>query len=201
MRDLRVSFPRPCDEEWEAMSPSGGCGRICGRCDKVVHDLALYSLDEAEALLRASPGTCVRAAVDAEGVVALRPGRGEGARRMVVAAAVAAGLLAGGAPALAKGERPQGAITGKIENYGFGGRVVATGQDGRTYRGGVKGNGRYRIRHVPPGSYALTFMTTCGGKEPIGDVVVGDGEAIAPEAKESSACIVIGMLRIEDDRG
>jgi hypothetical protein len=201
MRDLRVSFPRPCDEQWEAMSPSGGCGRMCGRCDKVVHDLSRYGLDEAEALLRANPGACVRASVDGNGIVALRPGRRDGARRMVIAAAVTAGLLAGGAPALAKGERPQGAIAGKVENYEFGGRVVATGPDGRTYRGGVKGNGRYRIKHVPPGTYTLTFMTACGGEEPIGAVVVGEGEAIAPDSKESSACIVVGMLRIEDDRG
>ena len=47
MGDLRVSFPKPCDEKWQAMTPEGRA-RVCGRCDKAVHDLSLYSIDEAE---------------------------------------------------------------------------------------------------------------------------------------------------------
>ena len=54
MPDLRVSFPKPCEEKWEAMTPAGRA-RVCARCDKAVHDLASYTLDEAEALLRRNP--------------------------------------------------------------------------------------------------------------------------------------------------
>jgi hypothetical protein len=200
MPDLRVSFPRPCDETWEKMTPAG-CDRICGRCDRLIHDLSNYRLDEAEALLRSKPDMCVRARVGADGVVALKPERGNGARRMVIAAAVTAGLLSAGGPAFARDERPRGAIAGKIENYGIGGRIVATDPDGRTYRGKVGGNGRYRIKHLPPGAYTLTYVPDCGNEAPVGTIVVGDGEAIVPEAKYSSTCIVVGLLRIEDGGG
>ncbi len=46
MRDLRVSFPKPCDERWEAMAPEGRA-RLCARCDTVVHDLSQFEPDEA----------------------------------------------------------------------------------------------------------------------------------------------------------
>jgi hypothetical protein len=99
MPDLRVSFPKPCDETWEAMTPSG-CDRVCARCDHVVHDLSQYTLAEAEALLGANPGSCVRAQIGADGAVALKPGRGGKAGRMMIAVAATAGLLAAAAPGL-----------------------------------------------------------------------------------------------------
>ncbi len=66
MRDLRVSFPKLCDEKWETMTPVG-CARVCGRCDKPVHDLSRCTLLETEALLRRNPDTCVRARIDGDG--------------------------------------------------------------------------------------------------------------------------------------
>ena len=114
------------------MTPSG-CDRVRGRCDKVIHDLSHYALDEAEALLRRFPDTCLRARIGADGVVALRPGRRGNARRMVIAAAATAGLLMASAPALAKRGRPDGAIAGIVESCGS--RVSGEGtQGGDSYR-------------------------------------------------------------------
>jgi hypothetical protein len=200
MRDLRVSFPRPCDEKWEAMALAG-CSRLCARCDRLVHDLSHYELGEAEALLRRDPDTCVRARIDADGVVALKPGRGGKARRMVIAAAATAGLLTAGAPAFARRDRPDGAIAGNVGSYGIRTRVTATGTDGRTFRATAKSDGRFRIRRLPAGTYRLTFVPDCGDSRTVENVVVGDGETLLPGVQDVGACIIIGLLRIEGGRG
>lgn len=199
MRDLRVSFPKPCDEKWEAMTPSG-CDRLCARCDHLVRDLSRYTFDEAEALVRNNPGTCVRASIGADGAVALKPGGRGGARRMVVAAAATAALLTAGTPALAKRERPAGAIAGTIATSGFRARVTAAGPGGQTFRARIRSNGRFRIRHVPAGTYTLTF-TDCGGTWTVENVVVGRGETVVPDVPDREMCIVVGLLRIEEANG
>ena len=199
MRDLRVSFPRPCDESWEAMTPEGRA-RICARCDKAVHDLASYTLDEAEALLRGNPGACVRARIRSDGSIALKSGRGN-ARRMVIAAAATAGLLTANAPALAKDNRPGGAIAGHVKFAEFRTRVTATDMGGRIFRTKLKSKGQFRIRHLPAGTYSLTFKPGCGQSWTIENVVVGAGETSLPNIESPDGCITVGMLRIEKDEG
>jgi Carboxypeptidase regulatory-like domain len=204
MVDLRVSFPKPCRETWEAMAPAG-CGRLCARCDKVVHDLSLYDLDEAQALLRSAPDSCVRARIGADGAVMLKPARRAGARRMIAAAATV-GLLAAGAPAFArtdaaKPQAPDGAIAGKVDAFGYRVRVTARSPDGRAFRAKSKSDGRFRIKAVPPGAYTLTFKPDCGETWTVENVVVGTGETIVPRAENENGCIVVGMIRIEPDEG
>jgi len=197
MPDLRVSFPRPCDEKWEAMAPAG-CNRVCAKCDTLIHDLASYDLDEAEALLRANPGSCVRARIGPDGTVALKPKRGGKARRMMVAVAATAGLLSAATPALARQERPGGAIAGTVEGYGTQVRVTVTDASGRT-RGTRSRNGRYRIRHLPAGTYSVTLSPSCGEPKTVENVVVRDGETLVPNVADLEVCIIVGQLRIEDD--
>jgi len=198
--DLRVSFPRPCDEKWEAMTPAG-CDRVCARCDTVIHDLSMLDFDEAEALLRRNPGTCVRASIDAGGVVALKLGRGGSMRRMVIAAGLSASLLASG-PALAVQKRPQGSITGTTAGSMFPVRVVATNATGKSFRATAKGpEGIYRFKHVPAGTYKLTFTPDCGGEWTIENVVVGGGETVVPDSSGENDCVIVGMLVIEEGRG
>lgn len=200
MRELRVSFPKPCGEGWEAMAPVGR-DRICARCDRAVLDLSSYELDEVEALVRRDPGTCVRARIGADGTVAVKPGLRGGARRMVVAAAATAGLLTAGAPAAAKREGPSGAIAGKVDSFGFRVRVTATGRDGRTFRTRSAHNGRFRMKRIPPGAYTLTFVPDCGEPWTVEKVVVSDGKTIVPNVQDQVGCIVVGRLHIEEDRG
>jgi hypothetical protein len=200
MPDVRVSFPRPCDEKWERMTPAG-CDRVCGRCDRLIHDLSHYELDEAVALLRRNPETCVRARIGADGVVALKPGRQDSARRMVIAAAVSAGLLAGGEPAAARDTRPKGAISGNAYACAYRVQVIATDQSGATFEATVNASEHYKIRHIPPGTYSLTFVPDVGQKWTLENVVVGDRKTKAPDARSPDDCIVVGMLRIENPNG
>jgi hypothetical protein len=199
MRDLRVSFPKPCDERWEAMAPVG-CARICAQCDKAVHDLSKYELEDVEELLRRDAEICVRASIDADGMVALKPGRRDSSRRMVLAVAAMAGLLTA-QPALAGGDRPQGAVAGRVEAFGLRMRVIATDGSGRTFGARVRRDGRYRIGHLPAGTYTLTFVPDCGESWTVENIIVGAGETIVPDPQHPGGCIVVGLLRIEDPGG
>src|SRR6185369_252274 len=108
MQDVRVSFPRPCSEKWDEMSPSG-CNRHCDRCDKIIHDLERLTLDEAEALLRSESEVCVRAKLDAEGAIQLKASRKPRVGRLVAASI---GMLAMAAPATAAKPEPSRVIVG-----------------------------------------------------------------------------------------
>lgn len=44
-------------------------------CDKIIHDLSQYDVTEVQKLLQDEPDSCVRASVDAFGVVATKPER------------------------------------------------------------------------------------------------------------------------------
>jgi hypothetical protein len=182
------------------MAPAG-CDRVCARCDKVIHDLSHYALDEAEALLRRDADACVRARIGADGVVALKPGRRGNARRMVIAAAATAGLLTAAAPAFAKPSRPEGAIAGNVEASWPRVRVTATGTDGRIYSARTGRNGQFRIRHLPAGTYRLSFDSGCAEYLPVENIVVRAGETNVPTVRSEEQCIIIGLLRIEEDQG
>ena len=181
------------------MSPAGR-GRLCGRCDRIVHDLSDYELGEAEALLRREPEACVRARIGADGAIALKPPPRGTARRMVIAAAATAGLLAGASPALAGQDRPVGAIAGKVGAVGPGARVTATGSDGRRLRARTKSDGRFRIKGVPAGIYTLTVSPGCGESWTIENVVVGTGETVVADDQDRVTCITVGRLEVEEDR-
>lgn len=200
MSDLRVSFPKPCEEKWEKMTPADRA-RVCARCDKAVHDLSSLSFDEAEALVRRDSEVCVRAQVQADGSVALKPSRRGGARRMVIAAAASAGLLAASAPAMAKKEGPPGAIAGKVIYPWYRTRVVATAADGQTFQAKVKRNGSFRIADLPDGTYSLEFRPDCGDRWKVENVVVGGGETVVPNTRSEASCIIVGMLQIVDSKG
>ncbi|WP_395612321.1 hypothetical protein [Allosphingosinicella sp.] len=59
---------------------------------------------------------------------------------------------------------------------------------------------RFTIRHLPAGTYRFTFEA-CEPYPPVENVVVRDGETRVPNIRSDEQCIVIGLLRIEDDRG
>ena len=199
MSDLRVILPDPCDEPWEAMEPAG-CHRACAKCDRVVHDLSQYDVAGIEKLLRDEPGSCVRASINAFGVVVTKTERHVSIRR-ILATVGAAGLLIG-QPAMARNPRGYGVLVGSTLEFGQKTRVTATDDKGNSYRTRVKPNGRYKINHIPPGIYTVEFSSPNCGSWALPNVVVDAGEVVvANEAENDEYCVVVGLLKIDDNQG
>jgi hypothetical protein len=70
MRRDDAPIATPCGADWTAMSPRGKA-RLCGQCDKLVHDLSAMTERDARALLKTRPteGLCVRYLHDATGEI------------------------------------------------------------------------------------------------------------------------------------
>lgn len=201
MSDVRIAFPNPCDEHWETMTPTG-CHRTCAKCDKVIHDLSQYDVIGVEKLLRDEPESCVRARIDAFGVVATKPERGASVRRLVAVVGASAGLLIS-PPLLAQERRAAGAIAGTAEIFpGSKTTVVAKDEGGNLYRAKVGSNGRYKIKNVPAGTYTVEFYSECGASWVVKDVIVRDEKVnVAGEPSDDERCIIIGLISFDEAQG
>ena len=190
--------PSPCGERWEAMTPAG-CHRACAKCDRVVHDLAQYDVADVEKLLRDEPGSCVRASIDASGTVATKAVRHGNIRRMVAVVGASAGLLMS-PPMLAGHQRKDGAIIGSVLPYRDKTMVTAKDGNGNFYRAKVKSNGRYHIKHVPPGVYDVEFSSKdCDASWVVPGITVGAGEVVTTDESDNNEFyIVVGLLEIDN---
>jgi hypothetical protein len=184
------------------MSPSG-CNRHCDHCDKIIHDLEQLTSDEAEALIRSGTEVCVRAKINAEGAIQLRPSPRSSVGRLVAASI---GMLAMAAPATAAKPEPRGIIVGHDTGAYFKTKVTAVGTDGRKYHGKVGVDGRYEIRGVPPGTYELRFSEHCpsgGSSRWTGPTVIVQDDIVEAAPSEGSVgCeIIIGMIEAQGRSG
>jgi Carboxypeptidase regulatory-like domain len=199
MSSLRVRFPKPCGERWEAMAPSG-CNRHCETCDKTIFDLAQMTIGEVETLIETGEELCVRAQVNEQGHVALRSDAWRDARRMIATVGAGLGLMTSGA-AVASPRPSEGAIAGKVEQSDWNTHATATSTDGKTYSARVKSNGRYKIKHLPPGTYKLSFTAACSEPWEAGTVTVADKQTATANTSGNDQCIVVGVLEIEKSYG
>ncbi len=211
MNDLRVSFPKPCTEQWNEMRPDG-CNRHCARCDHLIHDLSRLTLDEAEALVASNDKVCVRAEVASDGVVKLKAGGNR--RRIVAVIGTSVGLMTAASPVFAADGKPRGAIKGEVLGSCSAGSVIATATDGRVYRAKIGINGRYKVKRLPDGSYEVKVETfppepppeaTAGPEAPAAPrtshVTIEAGRTSILNLTDPNGCIVIGMIQIEDRHG
>ena len=197
MSDLRVSFPKPCTEDWESMRPEG-CNRFCARCEKTIHDLAQLTFEEAEKLARSADELCVRATLRTDGVVDLKPGLS--ARRIIATVGASVGLLAASGQAAA-GTQRLGAIKGEVQgSCGGGGRVIATSADGSVYYAKIGRDDRFKVKRLPAGSYEIK-VDDAESVSPFPKVTVEAGRTSVRDVMHPRACIIIGMLKIDDHSG
>jgi hypothetical protein len=198
MKDLLVNLPQPCSENWDEMAPDG-CNRICARCTTTIHDLANYTLEEAEALLSSPEPVCVRAQLGPDRTVALRPGGNGKLRRMVVAVSASIGVIAMSSAAIAAKTGPEGIIAGVVYLADPETKVTAIAADGTRHEVTTDRKGRYRIKHLPVGTYELEFSwgeTVWKGAQ----AVVRDGKITYVNTGNPDAPIIIGvMTRSGDD--
>ena len=210
MNDLRVSFPKPCSEQWDDMAPDG-CNRHCERCEKTIYDLSALTLEEVEGLAR-SGEVCVRAEVGSGGEVRLSEGRG--AHRMVAAIGTSVGIFAASTQAAAADGQKLGAIKGAATGSCGMGSVRATAADGQVYHAKIGINGRYKVKRLRPGPYEVRVEMiarpevengSAGPQDPElpndKAVIVVAGRTSKLDLVDPNSCIVIGMLKIDDSNG
>jgi hypothetical protein len=170
-----------------------GCNRFCSRCATTIHDLEKCTPDEVEALLSSPEPVWVRVRKGRGREVATRSEPNGKFRRVVVAAAASIGMLAMSSAAIAAAEGPEGIIAGSI--YGATGqtKVVAIAADGTRHEVKTDRKGRFRIKHLAPGTYDLEFSygdTVWTGKS----VVVEDERITYYNTSDPDAPIIVGVM-------
>lgn len=196
MSDLKVTFPKPCDQPWEAMAPRG-CNRHCAACDTIIYDLEHMTADEAEALLEGGTEACVRARVGPDGVVALKPSNHGPARRLLAAAGVSLALATAACQTVPDASEPRYRITGKFPDKQQFYQAELTSPDGTKWpKRRQPGTGRFIFDNLAPGTYTLTTMDNCGHRQEVRTITIGAESAdvgkIAPEFNDS--CVIVGVM-------
>lgn len=198
MGDLRISFPSPCGERWDAMQPSG-CNRICATCSETVHELSELTVQEAEALLRKPGKHCVRAQVMPDGVIILRPSKSGRSRRILVAVSASVGLLASACETVPAARSSTGVIEGRVDSFSMVTTVRAISDNGREHQAKVRADGSFRFKRLPYGAYSLKFIGLCESWD--GDrVILRESEQSVEAPAFTHDCIIVGMAEVEDDR-
>ena len=205
MKELRVHFPTPCAEPWDGMAPQG-CNRICASCETTVVDLSELTIEDAERLISTEQSLCVRAEVDRAGQVRLRSNVKRTATRMIATIGVGTALLASTANASGKERVAAGRIAGTVTSQWMDGIVIATSSDGKAYSAKAKLDGKYMIRKLPPGSYAVHYVDSCSGEKwDAGSVQVAPAGTLkfdlAVQLDPDKMCIVVGRVEVHSRNG
>ena len=196
MADLEVSFPKPCDEPWEAMAPRG-CNRHCASCDKIIHDLSALTFEEAAGLLATEDEVCVRAKVDSAGAIALKPAGQSVARRLVTASGAALALATAACQTVPNTAEPRYQITGKFAYKDLYYAAELTSTDGRTRpKRREPGTGRFIFYDLPPGVYTLTTLGTCGSRGVVETITItnASAEVVRKTPEIDDDCIIVGVM-------
>lgn len=197
MNDVRISFPDPCGESWDAMQPSG-CDRVCAACSETVHDLASLTVNEAEALLRKPGKHCVRAQVGPDGALNTRPDPSGRSRRILVAMTASVGLFASACETVPSATTPTGTIVGTVGRFSGVTSVRAVSEDGRRRQAKVRADGSYRLERLPYGTYSLSYVDSCGASE--GErITLREAEHSVEARTDTLDCVIVGMAKVEDD--
>src|SRR5581483_9550279 len=71
MKASEATIATPCGADWQKMDPRGDTKRMCGECNKLVHDLSSMTEGQARALLARprNEGLCIRYLHDVHGNV------------------------------------------------------------------------------------------------------------------------------------
>ena len=200
MTDLKVEFPEPCSENWDAMRPQG-CHRHCATCDKVIHDLAALTFEEAEALLAREDEACVRAEIGPGGVVRLKPSGGSTGRRMVAAAGASLALATAACQTVPPAaEAPSYAISGAFNRYIVKSVTLYPGEGKSLRRKPDRKTGSVTFSGLAPGTYSLIISGSCGYQAELDNITIVDRSVTVFEESfseyEGEGCpIIVGKIR------
>jgi hypothetical protein len=200
MKNLRVSFLSPCREDWDEMTPEGR-NRFCGQCAKTIHDLSQHSFEEAQVLLQSCDEICVRARLGTNGEIELRSGPARKARRIIAAFGVSVSLMATSASATAGKRGPEGTIAGRVDYSWPTILVTATSENGKKHIAKTNRNGRYKIKHLPPGTYQIAFSDGDTTHWTGDDAIVEDRKTAVRDTENPNPPIVVGLIQVDNTSG
>lgn len=199
MSDITVSFPAPCAESWEAMAPAG-CHRHCASCDKVIHDLSVMTLAEAEQLLQEPGGACVRARIGPDGVIALADSGGRHKRRLLAAVSVSMTLAAAACQTpLAGPVSPRFTISGETYSWYHSQKVRLTTANGEEISPALSKDHRFRFTNLKPGTYIPQYTDLCGETHVGNPVTVSNTDVDVGRFEWENECIIVGVMAPVDD--
>ncbi len=200
MSEIEVEFPKPCDENWDDMTPAG-CHRHCASCEKVIHDLEKMTGEEARALLDSDEDACVRAKIGADGAVVVSDtGRTRAPRLRTAAVGTVAGLALAACSTTPIGSvTPRYTLSGNLDGYWGETQVRLVGQ-GVTKTKTVRRDGEYQFGNLKPGSYRLHVEGHCIDDKFVDISLTEDDVTVEPITPEEGwgGCIIIGVMQRSD---
>lgn len=194
MTDFEVTFPKPCGEVWEKMSPRGH-HRHCATCHKTIYDLKALDFDEAATLLEGDDAHCFRAQVSSTGAIALRRTNAAPHRRLM--ASVGAGLsLAVAACHTIVGPpvSPRYELTGQVASDHWASQAVLISSDGREYKTRILKGEPFRLTNLQPGIYSLAINGMCGEMLRLEGIAIRDSDANVGSLTWEDDCIIVGVM-------
>ena len=192
--DIRVTFPKPCDQPWEGMEEQG-CHRRCEACDKTIFDLEKLTPDEVEALLDRKEEACVRARVTPDGSVATAKGTSSNTRAIKASLGAAATLaLAACSTIGGSNVSPRFTIEGEVERWQRNDTLVLEGE-GRRYKSRAKTDASFRFANLKPGTYTLTATGYCGDPKVLGEFTLSEDDVDIGKVNYREDCIIVGVFQ------
>jgi hypothetical protein len=195
MAELKVSFPAPCSEAWDAMAPRG-CNRHCASCDTVVHDLAKMTAAQTDRLFDSGEKVCVRAEIEASGRIKTARDERGAARPLLACAGASLSLLAAACQTTPGGRMDGGfELSGTVPWYPSIVAADITSPDGETVGLHVGRDRRFDVHDLRPGAYRLTFTDFCREVHEFADVIITDSDVDLGTLKFDATCIIVGQMK------
>ena len=200
MADIKVSFPEPCTEAWEGMTPVG-CHRHCAVCDRQIHDLAATTFEEAEALLAQVPSPCVRARVAPDGTIALAasPSRVRTGHRLVASLSATMTLATAACQTPLEAVSPRFEISGETYSWYSSQHTRLIAADGSSRRPSLSKDSLFRFANLRPGTYTLSYADVCGQIHLGQPVTVTDKDIDVGTFQWEEECIIVGVMVRDGD--
>jgi hypothetical protein len=198
--DLKVSFPEPCGEAWEGMTPSG-CNRHCAACDKVIYDLAAMTFQDAEALLGQPDPPYVRARIAPDGTISLArdSGANRNGRRLVAAVSASMTLATAACQTPLGAVSPRFEISGETYSWYSSQQTRLVAADGRVRRPSLSKDARFRFSNLTPGTYTVSYTDMCGETHVGAPVTVTDEDVDVGMFRWEEECVIVGVMVRADE--
>lgn len=199
MANLKVSLPKPCNENWEKMTPHG-CNRQCAACNTVIHDLSSMTVADTEALLNAQSEICVRASVTSDGSVRTADFGSSQSRRIFAAIGASFSLATAACQTTQPIVSPRYEVAGQVKLGNWSNQARLVSDAGKTYTFAIKGDRKFRFTNLRPGTYSLTFYGSCNEVHSFDNIAVKQDVNLGElEWTDEEDCIIIGMMQRADD--